>query len=182
MSLLKISLTLVVFGFLIFGGNHVKQSKESALFISDYSSTKELNNMTSKTMSNKEAMGTFSPNGPPFEPPIKFEVGKDCIVDLVQTYSVIGTLSGTFKIDYRILVFGPCGVPPGTYDEEWIAHGTFDGKINEISVSGNLSYLAKVEAGGQVDGHIIFGQGLSGELKVQGNFKDGKLSYTGWID
>ena len=44
-----------------------------------------------------------------------------------------------------------------------------------------MSYTAEVKAGGEVNGRIVLGQGLEGELQVNGNFKDGKLSYKGQI-
>lgn len=129
-----------------------------------------------------EATGEFSPSGPPLKKPEKIEAGKNCIVDLVQLYTISGTLSGTIEFNYRILVKGPCGSPAGTFDEEWIAYGKFNGKFNNTSVSGNMSYTARVKAGGEVKGRIVLGQGLNGQLNVYGNFKDGKLSYKGLIE
>lgn len=126
-----------------------------------------------------EASGSFAPSGPPSMPPVKVEAGKSCIVDLEQPYVVLGTLSGTFTLDYRILISGPCGAPPGTFDEEWIAHGTFTGTVNGATASGNLSYVAAVSAGGDVKGRMVLGQGLEGELEVRGNFGDRELSYRG---
>ena len=130
----------------------------------------------------REATGTIKPNGVPKEPPSRVEAGESCIVDLTQTYTVTGTLSGMFEINFRIIVHGPCTEPPGTYDEEWIAYGIFSGILNNTQTDGKFTYIAKVGEGGNIDGKIVFGQGISGELKVKGNFKDGKLSYNGTID
>jgi len=44
-----------------------------------------------------------------------------------------------------------------------------------------MSYTATVKEGGEVNGSIVFGQGLEGELHVHGNFKDEKLTYKGII-
>jgi len=101
------------------------------------------------------------------------------VIDLRQAYSVAGTLVGTLEVDYRILTSGPCEAAPGTHDETWIAHGTFTGTANGSPASASLSYTANVEAGGEVDGRIVLGQGLEGELRVRGNFSDGKLAYDG---
>jgi hypothetical protein len=128
-----------------------------------------------------EAEGTFAPAGPPLETPTRNEIGTGCIVELKQAYSVTGTLTGKFEIDFRILVYGPCGEPPGTYDEEWIASGSFIGNVNGLPGSGKFTYTAIVKVGGDVDGKIIFGDGIEGELIVKGNFKDRKLSYNGEI-
>lgn len=139
---------------------------------------------TGQTGGETEACGIFAPAGSPLERPVRVDVGGRCVVDLRQAYDMSGTLSGSLEIDYRILVYGPCEVPPviGKYDEEWIAHGTFTGKINESAVSGSLTYTAQVRAGGDVEGRILLGGGLDGELAVFGNFGDGKLSYHGRVN
>jgi hypothetical protein len=126
-----------------------------------------------------KAKGTFRPDGPPPRQPIRIDAGTGCVVDIERTYIVEGTLSGSFDIDFRILVLGPCGSPPGTFAEEWIAHGVFNGSVNGDSASANFTYTATVELGGEVDGEIIFGQGLSGRLRVHGRFSDGQLVYDG---
>ncbi len=128
-----------------------------------------------------EAVGKFSPSGPPQKKPDRIEAGKNCIVDLIQAYSISGTLSGKIEFNYRILVKGPCGSPPGTFDEEWIAYRNFSGNINGTTASGKITYTATVKAGGEVNGIIVLGQGLEGELNVYGNFNEGKLSYKGLL-
>lgn len=102
------------------------------------------------------------------------------IAPAVRRFCVTGTVAGTMVIDYRILVAGPCGAPVGTFDEHWIAHGTFTGAIGSLPAAGSFSYVAHVKAGGHVNGRVVFGQGLAGELTVQGDFGDGHLSYRGW--
>ncbi len=129
-----------------------------------------------------KANGTFMPSGSPIEGPEKKDIGTGCIVEMKQPYKINGTLFGMLEIDYRILVNGPCGKPPGTYDEEWIAYGSFIGIIDGISRTGKFSYTANVKAGGDVEGTIVFRQGIDGELNVKGNFNDGKLSYNGWLN
>jgi hypothetical protein len=130
-----------------------------------------------------EASGTFAPAGPPAGQPVRVYAGGNCVVDLRQAYEISGTLSGSLDIDYRILVRGPCETPPvvGKYDEEWIAHGTFSGTIDSSAASGSLTYTARVQAGGDVEGRIQLGGGLDGELTVSGNFEDGMLSYDGRV-
>lgn len=130
-----------------------------------------------------DASGAFAPSGPPIEKPVRIEAGGSCVVDLRQAYEMSGTLSGSLEIDYRIIVYGPCEVPPvfGKYDEEWIAHGNFSGTVNGTPGTGSLSYTAKVKAGGDVEGRIVLGEGLNGELAVFGNFKDGRLLYSGRV-
>ena len=137
--------------------------------------------MSTEAVQGSEATGTFEPTGAPLEPPERIDVGKSCLVDIRQAYTISGTLNGSLVIDYRILVAGPCGSPAGTFDEDWIAYGEFNGAVNGNTASGKLSYTAHVKAGGEVEGHIILGQGLDGDLSVHGNFDDGKLSYKGWV-
>jgi len=129
-----------------------------------------------------QVSGTMAPKGPPAKAPVRTDAGESCIVDLKQGYSISGTLYGRMEIDFRILVAGPCGPPAGTFDEQWIAHGTFTGTMNGTDASGNLTYTAQVKAGGDVEGQIIFGHGLDGELNIRGNFSDGILSYHGWLE
>ena len=128
-----------------------------------------------------KAAGEFSPLGPPLKEPERIEAGQSCIVDLIQPYTISGTLSGKIVFNYRILVKGPCGSPPGTYDEEWIAYGEFTGKLDNADVSGKMCYTANVEAGVEVNGIIVLGQGLEGKLQVHANVKDRKLLYQGYI-
>ncbi|MEZ5066250.1 MAG: hypothetical protein R3B81_16100 [bacterium] len=107
------------------------------------------------------------------------------MVDLRQAYAVAGeALAGSFEMDYRILVHGPCENPPvlGKYDEEWIAHGTFVGTVDGVAASGTLIYTAQVRAGGDVDGRMSLTGDVAGELAVSGNFGDGRLSYSGELD
>ncbi len=128
------------------------------------------------------AEGTFAPSGPPVAPPKRVDAGGNCIVDLRQPYTVSGTLSGSFDIDYRILTYGPCpsGPPkPGTYAETWVAYGTFSGTYNGRAVSADFTYTAEVRRGGAVHGAIDLGGDLSGELTVTGSFSGGSLSYRG---
>ena len=129
--------------------------------------------------SKKAVSGFLEPNGKPIKAPVKIDAGESCIIDLIQGYSITGNFSGTIEMNYRILVQGKCGSPPGTYNEEWIAYGNFKGKINGKDTGALLSYTAKVRAGGSVYGIIIFGQGVKGKLIITGNFSDGKLSYKG---
>lgn len=128
------------------------------------------------------ATGTFSPSGPPLAPPTRVDAGESCVIDLIQTYSITGSLSGFLEADYRIRVAGGCGAPIGTFDEQWIAHGTFTGTLDGAPASGRFSYTARAEAGGKVEGRIVFGQGLQGTLSIHGNFGDGYLSYDGHVE
>jgi hypothetical protein len=53
--------------------------------------------------------------------------------------------------------------------------------LNGQDTVASFTYLAHVSAGGRVTGKLIFEQGVAGELKVRGNFADGKLSYESVI-
>lgn len=131
-----------------------------------------------------KASGTFAPAGPPLAPPVRVDAGGHCIIDLQQAYSISGTLSGALEVDFRILTYGPCpaGPPvPGTFDEVWIARGTFAGTFDGATTTATLSYTASIRSGGDVKGTITFAGGLSGTLRVRGNFADGALSYNGRV-
>ena len=126
--------------------------------------------------------GTLSPVGPPIGAPVRVEAGPACIVDLRQRYALDGGLSGAMEVNFRILVRGPCGSPAGTFDEEWIAHGTFHGTLKGDSASGTFVYTADVRDGGRVRGRLAFGGGLGGELTIRGRFSDGSLAYSGEVE
>lgn len=128
------------------------------------------------------ASGTIKPNGAPSSGPVRTSAGGNCIVDLTQPYAISGKLSGTLEIDYRILIHGSCGQPIGTYREEWIAFGHFAGEVDGQSTAGSFTYTAVVLPGGNVDGNIVMDQGLHAALRVEGNFRDGYLTYQGIIE
>ncbi len=128
------------------------------------------------------ATGTFRPDGPPQHEATRVDAGKSCVVDVRQAYVVEGTLEGSFNVDFRILVRGPCGRPLGTFAEEWIARGEFVGSLQGDSITARFTYTATVEPGGEVSGLIVLGQGLNGELRVRGSFSNGELIYDGRLD
>jgi hypothetical protein len=167
-----------------FVGGHTVPEEELGKAVDWLNQQFEKRNVDAGTVGDKagkkvQASGFFSPEGPPSGPPRRVDAGRSCIVDLEQDYVITGTLSGTLNIDYRIRVDGPCGSPIGTFDEDWIAYGTFTGIFRGVDATASLTYLAHVAAGGNVEGTLVFGQGLSGELTVKGNFADGRLSYKG---
>ncbi len=125
--------------------------------------------------------GILTPIGKPINVPERIDAGESCIVDLKQAYTITGSLSGTAEIDYRIIIAGKCGLPPGTFEEEWIAYGKFTGSVNGKPASANLSYTAQIKSGGDVDGIIVIGQGIKAKLIISGNFSDKKLSYKGQL-
>jgi len=128
-----------------------------------------------------KASGMFAPSGTPSSPPTRVDAGESCIVDLRQPYKFSGTLNGTADIDYRILVHGPCGAPIGTFDEDWIAYGTLSATIDGRGYDIAFSYTARVSAGGDVDGRVVLGPPVKGDLRISGNLGDGKLLYGGWV-
>lgn len=121
--------------------------------------------------------GTFRPSGAP-EAPVRRRVGAGCVVDLTQAYHVAGALAGQMVIDFRIFVAGDCAKPPGTYDEHWIAYGTYVLRVHGTTHTGALTYLATVKAGGKVEGTLTLGGELSAVLEVVGDLDDGYLSYS----
>ncbi|KAA3608858.1 MAG: hypothetical protein D8M58_19170 [Calditrichaeota bacterium] len=132
-----------------------------------------------ETPPNKAVSGFLTPMGKPLKKPIRIDAGESCIIELIQSYSISGDISGSVEMNYRIIVYGKCGSPIGTYNEEWIAYGNFIGAHEGKKVQSKLSYTAKVKAGGDVNGIISFGQGFRAKITINGNFSDGRLSYNG---
>lgn len=121
--------------------------------------------------------GTFRPSTPP-ENPTRRTVGSGCVVDLKQAYALDGSLVGKMVVDFRIFVAGDCTRPPGTFDEHWIAYGTYTVRVRETEYTGALIYLATAKAGGKVEGTLTLGGELPAELEVAGNFSDGYMRYS----
>ena len=122
--------------------------------------------------------GILIPVGPPLDAPVRVDAGDSCIVDIVLPYVFAGSLEGTAEISYRIDVKGPCAeAVPGRFDETWIARGTFTGLPGDAS----FVYVADDKAGGKLKGELVFGQGLSGWLKVTGSLADDHLDYRGFL-
>lgn len=107
------------------------------------------------------------------------QIGDHCIIDLEQEYRLEGSLVGGMTLDFRIYVDGPCGEPPGTFDEHWIARGEYAVRLEESDLEGALIYLADVEAGGRVEGTLILAEDVEGALQVEGRFADGFMRYEG---
>lgn len=141
-------------------------------------------NKPESTTGDTEVSGTFAPGGPPSGQPVRIDAGGSCVIDLKQDYDMSGTLSGSLEIDYRILVYGPCEVPPvlGKHDEQWIAYGRFSVEADGVASSGTLTYTARVRAGGDVVGRMVLRGSMNGTLAVSGNFADGRLSYRGRVN
>lgn len=127
----------------------------------------------------EEVSGTIAPIGPPIGEVARVDAGGACIIDLVQRYEVEGSLSGALEANYRIFVEGPCGSPPGTFHEEWIAYGTFEGNADGAPSSSNFWYRAEVATGGRVEGTLRLEGDVQRELVISGRFSDGRLSYSG---
>jgi hypothetical protein len=128
------------------------------------------------------ASGILAPDGPPERPPVRVDAGGACVVDLVQDYTIEGTLTGELTFDYRILVEGPCGSPAGTFDEEWIAHWKFSGTALGQKVTASVLYTAEVRAGGSVRGKVILRGVVEADLEITGDFADQRLSYNGTLE
>jgi hypothetical protein len=122
--------------------------------------------------------GTFRPSGPP-KGVVRTKVGGDCVVDLKQGYGLEGSLVGEMEIDFHIFISGDCTKAPGTFDENWISYGTYAIRVGDTEYTGALIYLAKVKAGGKVDGTLTLDGEFSADCKIDGNFADGYMSYIG---
>jgi len=84
------------------------------------------------------------------------------------------------RINFRIYVAGPCGSPPGTYKEHWIAHGDYAVEVpGHERATGTLVYLADIAAGGDVEGTMTFAEDLRGSVSVRGNFEQREMNYRG---
>ncbi len=95
--------------------NHTRQAP-----LGGVSKTARSSDELSKPPDGMEVSGSFVPAGPPSELPAKIDVGTGCLVELSQSYSIPGDLSGSMKIDYRIPVYGPCGSSSATVGRQGV--------------------------------------------------------------
>ena len=132
---------------------------------------------TGGTMQRTEVSGTMDREGYPKTPLDKENAGGGCIVDVTQEHSVSGSMSGTLEIDYRLLIAGSCESQAEMDDQEWIAHGVFEGMVDDSSRAASFSYVGEVKDGGNLEGTIVFSGGLVVELRIMGSFCDAPLCY-----
>jgi hypothetical protein len=97
--------------------------------------------------------------------------GNNCRLEVRGQLVFSGAIQGVATGQTSALVFAPCELvattPPGTFRDVFKSELVFEGTVNGEPAHANLLYMGQVEPGGQIDGRLIFSNGISGELAAQ---------------
>ena len=96
--------------------------------------------------------------------------GVNCLLTVDGQLVFTGTIEGTATGTTSALVFAPCDqvatTPPGTFRDVFKSELRFEGTVDGQMASANLLYLGGVEPGGQIEGRLVFSNGVAGRLEA----------------
>jgi hypothetical protein len=97
--------------------------------------------------------------------------GRNCLLQVDGRLVFTGTIEGEATGQTSALVFAPCAdvatSPPGTYRDVFKSELMFEGTVDGEAASANVLYVGGVEPGGQINGRLIFSNGVQGSLEVE---------------
>lgn len=109
-------------------------------------------------------------------------VGSNCVLQVDGELTFSGTLEGTAPGTTTALVFASCDEaathPPGTFRDVFISALEFEGAVDGVPVTADVTYQGQVREGGSVDALIRVSNGANGVLEVEGSVAEGG-SYSG---
>jgi hypothetical protein len=96
--------------------------------------------------------------------------GRNCLLQVDGRLVFSGTIEGTASGTTRALVFAPCSEvatnPPGTFRDVFKSELRFEGTVDGEPAEANLLYMGRVQPGGQIEGRLVFSNGVAGRLEV----------------
>src|SRR5687768_3714415 len=96
--------------------------------------------------------------------------GRNCLLQVKGELVFTGTIQGKGTGQTTALVFAPCSqvatTPPGTFRDVFKSELTFEGTVDGRPARANVLYMGRVKPGGDIDGRLIFSNGVSGKLDV----------------
>ena len=108
--------------------------------------------------------------------------GSNCLLDVDGQFVFHGTIQGVANGHTSALVFATCAdvasKPPGTHADVFTSKATFEGTVGGQPASAKVLYQGRVQPGGHISGHLIFSDGVSGELSAEAQVAVGG-SYSG---
>ena len=94
--------------------------------------------------------------------------GENCLLVVKGALLFSGTLEGTATGETSALVFAPCDVvattPPGTFPDVFKSELVFEGSVDGEPAQANVLYMGRVQPGGQIEGRLVFSNGVAGRL------------------
>lgn len=108
--------------------------------------------------------------------------GRNCLLQVKGELVFSGTIQGSAVGQTSALVFAPCAdvatTPPGTFRDVFKSELTFKGTIAGQPARANVLYMGGVQPGGDIDGRLVFSNGVAGVLDVDAEVAVGG-TYTG---
>jgi hypothetical protein len=110
--------------------------------------------------------------------------GSNCLLEVEGELVFTGTIQGSAAGRTSALVFAPCEEagtnPPGTFADVFKSELEFEGTVDGLPASATLLYMGRVQPGGQIDGRLIFSNGVAGRLDAQAVVAVGG-QYSGFV-
>ena len=110
--------------------------------------------------------------------------GSNCLLQVDGQLVFTGTIEGTASGRTSALVFASCAdvatSPPGTYRDIFKSELVFEGTVDGEPAQANLLYMGGVQPGGQIDGRLVFSNGVDGVLEADAVVAVGG-EYTGFV-
>ena len=96
--------------------------------------------------------------------------GRNCLLQVKGQLVFSGTIEGTATGTTSALVFAPCSQvatsPPGTFRDVFKSELRFEGTVDGEPARANVLYMGRVQPGGQIEGRLVFSNGVAGRLEV----------------
>ena len=97
--------------------------------------------------------------------------GSNCLLEVEGQLVFTGTIEGTATGRTSALVFASCAdvatSPPGTYPDVFKSELTFEGTVDGEPAEANVLYMGRVQVGGEIDGRLVFSNGVEGVLEAE---------------
>jgi hypothetical protein len=98
--------------------------------------------------------------------------GSNCLLEVEGRLEFSGTIEGTAVGQTSALVFAPCedvgdlNNPPGTFPDVFKSELDFEGTVDGEPAEAKVLYMGQVEPPGDIEGRLIFSNGVQGQLDV----------------
>jgi hypothetical protein len=97
--------------------------------------------------------------------------GRNCRLEVNGQLVFTGTIEGTATGVTTALVFASCSdvatSPPGTFPDVFKSDLAFQGTVDGEPAQANVLYMGRVQPGGQIEGRLVFSNGVAGRLEVE---------------
>ena len=97
--------------------------------------------------------------------------GRNCLLTVKGQLVFSGTIEGTATGQTTALVFASCADvasnPPGTFADRFKSELMFEGTVDGQAAAANVLYMGRVQPGGQIEGRLVFSNGVQGRLEAE---------------